>query len=132
MKKFITLTSLSLLLGMGVCSTVSAKPVSFHIRSLREVSSNEQVSFIPLKKEKGFAVMVDKPDPGKSMVIIYDKDKNVVFKNCLTKNVRAEKKYNMAYLDKGDYTVEVYSKMHDVKTPFYVYNNGETKTVHML
>ena len=132
MKKFITLTSLSLLLGMGVCSTVSAKPVSFHIRSHRAVTSHEQVSFIPLKKEKGFAVMVDKLDPGKSMVIIYDQNKDVVFKDCLTKGTRAEKKYNMAYLDNGDYTVEVYSKTHDVKTPFYVYNRGETKMVHML
>lgn len=85
MKKFITLTSLFLLLGIGVCSTVSAKPKNHNRRS------HEQVSFIPLHQKGGFAIMVDKQQPGKSMVIIYDQDKNVVFKDCLTKGTRAEK-----------------------------------------
>jgi hypothetical protein len=132
MKKFITLTSLFLLLGMGVCSTVSAKPISFHIRSNHRAWSNEQVSFIPLHQKLGFAVMVDKLDPGKSMVIISDRDGNVVFKDCLTKGTRNEKKYILSSLDNGDYTVEVYSKTHDIKTSFYVYDNGKKKIVHMI
>ena len=132
MKKFITLTSLSLLLGMGVCSTVSAKPINFHMRSHHETSSHEQVSFIPLHQKEGFAIMVDKLDPGKSMVIIYDRDKNVVFKDCLTKGTRNEKKYILSNLNNGDYTVEVYSKMHDIQTSFYVYDNGKKKIAHMI
>ncbi len=126
MKKFITLTSLFLLLGIGVCSTVSAKPKNHNRRS------HEQVSFIPLHQKGGFAIMVDKQQPGKSMVIIYDQDKNVVFKDCLTKGTRAEKKYILSNLNNGDYTVEVYSKVHDIKTPFYVYDTGQKKIVHML
>ena len=127
MKKFITLTSLFLLLGIGVCSAVSAKPKNHNKRS-----SHEQVSFIPLHQKGGFAIMVDKQEPGKSMVIIYDQNKDVVFKDCLTKGTRAEKKYVLSNLDNGNYTVEVYSKTHDITTSFYVYDKGQKKIVHML
>jgi uncharacterized protein (DUF2249 family) len=133
MKKFITQTALLLALGMGVCSTVAAKPIRFHMRSSHMRSSSyEQVSFIPLQTKKGFAVMVDKLQPGNSMVIIYDQYKNVVFKDRLTKNTRAEKKYILSNLDNGDYTVEVFSKTHDIKTSFYVWDNGKRKIVHMI
>lgn len=132
MKKFITQTALLLALGMGVCSTLSAKPKSFHVRSSHMGSSYEQVSFIPLQTKKGFAIMVDKLQPGNSTVIIYDQNKNVVFKDCLTKNTRAEKKYILSGLNDGDYTVEVFSKTHDIKTSFYVWDNGKRKIVHMI
>lgn len=124
MKKFITLTAVSLLLGIGVCSTASAKP-NHHIKS------SETVSLIPLRAKKGFAVMVDKQLPGKSVVIIYDSDKNVVFKDQLTKGFKAEKKYILSNLDIGDYTVEVYSKNHDIQTQFFVYHVGQNKIVRL-
>jgi hypothetical protein len=132
MKKFITLASLSLFLGMGISTAVSAKPIHFHMRSHQRTMSTAQVSFIPLQQKLGFAVMVDKFEPGKSMVIVYDRDKNVVFKDCLTKGTRNEKKYILSNLDNGDYTVEVYSKNHDIQTSFYVYDSGKKKVVHMI
>jgi len=126
MKKSITLATLLLFLGIAASSTVSAKPKSHHVKS------REQVSLIPLRAKKGFAVMVDKQEPGKSIVIVYDKDKNVVFKDLLTKGAKAEKKYIFSNLDAGDYTIEVYSKEHDIKTPFFVSNSGQKKIVHLL
>jgi hypothetical protein len=131
MKKFVTRAALLLILGVGVCSTVSAKPNN-HRTSHKNMQTHEQVSFIPLHQKGGFAVMVDKLEPGSSMVIIYDQYQNVVFKDRLTKGMKAEKKYILSNLDNGDYTVEVFSKAHDIKTSFYVYDNGRKKIVHMI
>jgi uncharacterized protein (DUF2141 family) len=126
MRKSITLAALLLFLGIAASSTVSAKTKSHHIKS------REQVSLIPLRAKKGFAVMVNKQEPGKSVVIVYDKDKNVVFKDLLTNGTKAEKKYIFSNLDAGDYTIEVYSRERDVKTPFFVYNSGQKKIVRLL
>jgi hypothetical protein len=46
--------------------------------------------------------------------------------------MKAEKKYILSDLDNGDYTVEVFSKSHDIKTSFYVYDSGKKKIVHMI
>ncbi|MDB5136454.1 MAG: hypothetical protein JWP37_3057 [Mucilaginibacter sp.] len=124
MKKSITLAAL-LLFGIGVSSTAFAKPKS------HKISAHEQVSLIPLREYKGFAVMVDKRVPGKSLVMIYDKDNNVVFKDLLTKGTKAEKKYILSDLDNGDYKVEVFSKGHDIKTQFYVYHAGQKKIIRL-
>jgi hypothetical protein len=74
MKKFVTRAALFLALGVGVCSTVSAKPNN-HRMTHKNMQTHEQVCFIPLTKKGGFAIMVDKQEPGSSMVIIYDQDK---------------------------------------------------------
>lgn len=131
MKKFVTRAALFLALGVGVCSTVSAKPNNRRT-TIKHIQTHEQVSFIPLHQKGGFAIMVDKPEPGSSVVIIYDQYKNVVFKDRLTKGMKAEKKYILSDLANGNYTVEVFSKTHDIKTSFYVYDNGRKKIVHMI
>lgn len=125
MKKSINWVVLFLLLGASAFATIPAKFKSHNAKL------NDKVSFIPLRLKSGFAVMVNKQEPGKSMVLIYDSDKNVVFKDLLTNKTKAEKKYILSYLDNGDYTVEVFSKNHDVKTQFSVYNRGERKIVHL-
>jgi hypothetical protein len=125
MKKSIKLAVLFLLLGMGVSSTVSAKTKN------HTAKAREQVSLIPLHAKGGFAVVVDKQEPGKSVVIISDRDNNVVYKDLLTKGTRAEKKYNFTNLDDGYYTVEVFSKGHDIKTHFLVYTRGQKKMVRL-
>src|SRR5258708_35908994 len=106
MKTSITLAALLLLLGTGVFAAAPAKTKG------NKMNTREQVSFIPLHGYRGFAVRVDKQVPGKSMVIVYDQDQNVVYKDCLTKGTEAEKKYILSQLSTGDYTVEVYSKTH--------------------
>jgi len=125
MKKLINWVVLFLLLGTSAFATSPAKPKS------NNAKPNEKVSFIPLRLKSGFAIMVDKQEPGNSMVLIYDKNQNVVFKDLLTKGTRAEKKYVFPHLDNGDYTVEVVSKNSDVKTKFSVYNRGDKKIVHL-
>ena len=129
MKKFLTMAAVSLVLGFSASSTASAKPLFHH--HMMKMKTNEVVSLIPLKMEKGFAVMVDKGLPDKSLVIIYDNDKNVVFKDVLTKGFKAEKKYILSQLPDGDYSVEIYSKNHDIQTQFFVYHAGMNKITRL-
>ena len=129
MKKFLTIAAVSLALGFSASSNASAKPLFHH--HMTKMKTNETVSLIPLQKEKGFAVMVDKALPGKSVVIVYDADHNGIFKDVLTKGFKAEKKYILSQLGDGDYTVEVYSKNHDVQTQFFVYHAGMHKITRL-
>ena len=125
MKKFIKLTALALLLGAGVCSTAFAKPKKHHM------DNKAVVSLIPLRTEKGFAVMVDKLEPGKSMVIVYDNDGYSLYKDVLTKGAKGEKKYLFPDLQDGNYTVEVFSKGHDIKTQFFVHTTPQKRIVRL-
>jgi len=125
MKKSINLFVLLLLLGTSAFAAIPAKFKNHNAKL------SDKVSFIPLRLKTGFAVMVDKQEPGKSTVIIYDDDQNVVFKDLLTKETKGEKKYILSQLDDGDYTVEVYSKNHDIKRQFSVYSKGERKMAHL-
>ena len=98
---------------------------SIHFKSSpNKTATNNRVSVIPLHHSRGFAIMVDKAIPGSSEVIIYDSDGNGLFKDKLPNGIRSEKKYLTRELDNGQYTVEIYSKDLDVKTKFYIYNNG--------
>ena len=125
MKTPIKLIALFLLLSTGAF----AKPSHNH----HTMNSYNQVSLIPLHHIRGFAVMVDKAGPGKSLVIIYDQEKNAIFKDLLTNgNVRSEKKYFLSELDNGTYTVEVFSKNHVVKTQFHIYNKGQKRIVEIV
>jgi hypothetical protein len=131
MKKSIFLSAAGLLMGLGVSMTASAAPKKHHDMNNNAMMSNQQVSIIPLKHEPGFAVMVVKEIPSRSVVIVTSPDDNVVFKDVLTDGTRAEKKYNLSQLDAGNYTVEVYAKGHDVKTNFYVYNKSRGKVIYV-
>ena len=101
---------------------------SIHVRSYHKARRNTgQVSLIPLKHSRGFALMVDKNMPGSSMVMISDINGDVFFKQRLQNGMLNETKYLTTQLDDGQYTVEVYSKDHDVRTRFYIYNNGSRR-----
>jgi hypothetical protein len=125
MKKSINWAVLFLLLGTGAFATIPTKVKSHNVKL------NDKVSFIPLRLKSGFALIVNKQEPGNSMVLIYDNNQNVVFKDILTKETKGEKKYILSYLKDGDYTVELSSKNHDIKTPFSVYSWGDRKIVHL-
>ncbi|HVV56319.1 MAG TPA: hypothetical protein VHC47_13385 [Mucilaginibacter sp.] len=127
MKKLIMLASAALLVCTGAFAAKPAKAPKHN-----KMYMHEQVSLIPLHQEPGFAVMVDKELAGKTTVIIDDNDGNTVFKDMLTKGTRAEKKYNLSKLAAGNYTVEVFSKGHDVKTRFYVYNKSRGKVIFLV
>lgn len=125
MKKSILFGAMAMLLGLGVSSAALPKPRNHNM----DLSARAGVSIVPLRHESGFAVMVDKERPGSSVVIITNQDETYEFKDLLTRNTTAEKKYNLSKLDAGNYTVEVVTKGHDIKTNFYVYNKPSGKVI---
>ncbi|MGZ3767613.1 MAG: hypothetical protein ACXVB0_10025 [Mucilaginibacter sp.] len=122
MKKSIALAALLLALGTSVFAAAPAK-VKGH-----KGHSNGQITFVPLKSDKGFGVKIDKEESGKSIVIVYDNEKNVVFKDLLSKGTSAEKGYVVTGLEDGDYTVEVFTGSQDVKKQLHVYDDGQAKS----
>jgi hypothetical protein len=117
MKKSIALAALLLALG----TTVFAAEKTI-------VKSTDEVSFVPLKSDNGFGVSVNKQEAGKSIVIVYDNQGNVVFKDLLSKDASAQKGYIVSELQDGDYTVEVASKGQSVKKQMHVYDDGQGKS----
>jgi hypothetical protein len=116
MKKTIAIASLILGLGTSVFAATPAKP--------KVTSDDASVSFTALTDKLGFGVKVDAE---KSMVIIYDVNHDVIFKDRLSKGLPTEKGYVINHLDNGDYTVEVQTENADVVKKLHVYDNGEGK-----
>jgi len=120
MKKSVKLIALFLLMFLGTGAFASIHVKSYH----KDNYASTPVSLVPLKHSRGFALMVDKNVPGNSMVIVYNSDGDGIFKHQLKNGLNNETKYLTTQLTEGQYTVEIYSKSHDVKTKFYIYNNG--------
>ena len=88
-----------------------------------------KVSFTSLSTDDGFSVSIDNPSAQKSLVIIYDKDSNVIFKDVLSKNATTgEKGYVLTSLPNGDYAVEVGTKDNMVKKHIHVYEDSGVKS----
>ena len=84
------------------------------------------------KADNGFGVKIDKETAGKSIVIVYDNDHNVIFKDLLSKGASGEKGYLVDALDYGDYTVEVVSNKQTVTKQLHVYDDGQTKSYFFM
>ena len=120
MKKSITLAALLIALGTSVFAATAAKS--------KDNSAEETASFVQLKSENGFGVQVNKETAGKSIVIVYDNDKNVIFKDMVSKNATGQKNYMITSLETGDYTVEVVSNGQSQKKQMHVYEDGDAKS----
>jgi len=114
MKNSIKLTALFLLATTGLFAAVPAKIVK---------ASAPSVTISTLPSNKGIAV---KAADAKSIVMIYDQDKNVLRKDVLASN--SSKGYILNTLENGDYTMEVTSNKQIVKKNIHVYDEGKTKT----
>ncbi|HVV56320.1 MAG TPA: hypothetical protein VHC47_13390 [Mucilaginibacter sp.] len=116
MKKSIALAAL--LLGLG--TSVFAFP-----KKPGAEKAEAPVSFSSLEKDNGFGVKVGAE---KSVMIVYDSNNNVIFKDLITKGLPTEKGYVITGLENGDYTVEVASGKSAVKKQLHVYNDGMQKS----
>jgi hypothetical protein len=124
MKKSITLAAILLALGTSVFAALPAKT--------KAPVSSDEISFFGLKADNGFAVKINKQEAGKSIVMILDKDKNVVFKDLVSKGASAEKGYIVTGLENGDYTVEVTTNKQVVKKQMHVYSDGVNKSYFFI
>jgi hypothetical protein len=116
MKKTIAIAALIIAIGTSVFAATPAKP--------KVTSDDASVSFTALTGKIGFDVKVAAE---KSMIIIYDLNHDVIYKDRLSKGLPAEKGYVIGHLDDGDYTVEVQTENADVVKKLHVYDNGQGK-----
>ena len=123
MKKSIALAALLLVIGTSVFAAAPAKPTG---------SSQDQIAFVPLKSDDGFGVQIEKETAGKSFVIIYDNNGDVIFKDLLSKGASGTRGYIISSLEYGDYTVEVVSNKQTVKKQLHVYNDGTAKSFFFM
>jgi hypothetical protein len=124
MKTSIKLTAAAFFLSAGA---LAATPKPHHQKNMNTMMDKQVVSIIPLKNDQGFAARVDKMDEGKSIVMVYNSEGDVIFKDKLTDTRIGEKKYLLRDLNDGKYTLEVYTKGgRDIKTNFYIYYNTHT------
>lgn len=114
MKASIKLTALLLLAATGVFAATPVKSAKADVPA---------VTISSLASNKGIAV---KAANAKSIVMIYDQDKNVLRKDVLASN--ASKGYILNNLENGNYTLEVISNNQTVKKNIHVYNEDKTKT----
>jgi hypothetical protein len=116
MKKTIAIASLILGLGTSVFAATPAKP--------KVTSDDASVTFTSLTDKLGFGVKVDAE---KTMVLIYNADHQVIFKDKLSKGLPTEKGYIISHLAYGEYTVEVKTENADVVKQLHIYDNGQGK-----
>jgi len=122
MKNSIKLTALTLLLSAGLFAAASAKTIGSVIPSSKSV-----ITFSSLPSHKGIEVKVEGRDVAKAIVIIYDQDQNVIYKDVLPAYKSMEKGYILNQLANGDYTIEVTANKQVVKKDIHVYDEYSTK-----
>ena len=120
MKKSITLAALLVILGTSVFAATSVKS--------GDNGAKDEISFVQLKHDNGFGVQITKENSSKAIVIVYDNDNNVIFKDLLSKEASGQKGYLVTSLETGDYTVEVVSNGQSVKKQMHVYEDGKAKS----
>jgi hypothetical protein len=122
MKNSIKLTALTLLLGAGLfaANTVKADGPT-------APSAKNEITFSSLPTLKGVEIKVESIEPAKAVVIVYDQEKNVIFKDAMPAYKTMEKGYILNQLENGDYTIEVISNKQSVKEDIHVYDENGSK-----
>jgi len=121
MKNSIKLAALFLVASTGLFAATSAKAATI------VPSTSDVITVSSLASEDGVAVKVEKSEPGKAIVMIYDKDGNVLRKDILSSGKGLEKGYILSQLENGDYTIEITSNKQVVKKDIHVYDEDQTK-----
>ena len=123
MKTSIKLTALFLLAGTGLFAAVPSTIKTGDVPAKKDI-----ITFSAMKSNTGLAVNVEKFNAGKIVVIIRDKDSNVIFKDGLPQGKSMEKGYILNQLEDGDYTMEVVSNKEVVKKDIHVYEEDGART----
>lgn len=118
MKKSIKLTALFLLASASLFAATTKGPVT---------PSKADITFSSLPSHKGIEVKVQSAAPSKAIVIIYDADKNVIYKDALPAYKAMEKGYILNQLENGDYTIEVTENKQVVTKQIHVYDEDQTR-----
>ena len=117
MKNSIKLAALFLLVSAGLFAATAAKADGLVIPSAKG-----EITFSSLPSNKGLSVKVESIASEKAIVIIYDKEGNVLRKDVLSAGKAFQKSYILNQLENGDYTIEVTSNKQVVKKDIHVYD----------
>jgi hypothetical protein len=123
MKNSIKLTALLVLASVSV---FAAKPV----KANDPVGPSKDVitfSSLPSRNGVNIKVKVQNRPAAKALVIIYNEDKNVIFKDAIPAYKEMEKGYILNQLDNGDYTIEVIAGNQTVTRDVHVYDEDGAK-----
>ena len=125
MKHSIKLLATGLLLSTGLFAAVPVKHAGPNTSTMKGM-----VTFSTLPSKRGVEIKLNDPAAGKAIVMIYDWDNDVVWKDALSPKKGLDRGYILSYLDNGNYTVEVtLNKQLVVKKLAHVYYKGDTKFV---
>jgi hypothetical protein len=125
MKNSIKLSALLLLAGTGIFAAgATAKPIHPMTSSIKGM-----VTFSPVPSRRGVEIKVNENAPGKALVIIYNYENDMVWKDVLSQKKGMDKAYILNQLDNGNYTIEVTLNKQVVKKIAHVYYKGDSKLV---
>lgn len=122
MKNSIKLTGLFLVLSTGIFAATSVKAIG-----PGAPSAKQEITFSSLPTLKGVEIKVESSEPAKAVVIVYDADHTVIFKDAMPAYKTMEKGYILNQLENGDYTIEVISNKQSVKEDIHVYDENGSK-----
>jgi hypothetical protein len=123
MKNSIKLTALLLVLSTGLFAADVPKTVAPAAKGV--------ITFSALPAHRGVEVKVEGSQASKALVVITDKDGNVLLKDVMPANKSMEKGYLLNKLDNGDYTIEVTANKQVVKKDIHVYDEERTRVFIM-
>jgi hypothetical protein len=123
MKASINLTLLLVLASTSIFAATSPKAVA---------PPKAIITLSSLPSLTGLEVKVDASTATKTAVIVYDEDRNVVYKDVLPAFKSMEKGYILTHLHDGKYSLEVSVKHQTIKNNILVYHEGESKSFMVL
>ncbi|HZY40218.1 MAG TPA: hypothetical protein VFE53_26375 [Mucilaginibacter sp.] len=118
MKKTIKLAALFLVASAAFVTVASAKGTA---------AADDQITFSSLPSLRGVEIKVNSTAPSKAIVMIYDANDNVIYKDALPAYKAMQKGYILDQLENGDYTIVVKENHTEVKKEIHVYDENNTK-----
>jgi len=119
MKKTIKLAALVLLASATFATVASAKGTP---------SADDQITFSSLPSQRGVEIKVNSTTPSKAIVMVYDANNNVIFKDAMPAYKAMQKGYILDQLENGDYTIVVSENKSVVKKEVHVYDENNART----
>ena len=126
MKNSFKLAALFLLASTGIFATAAPKPTSPNASSI-----SRMVTVCTLPTRKGVEIKVNKDAPGKALVIIYNWNNDVVWKDKLSPDKIMDRGYVLNQLDNGNYTIEITLNKQVIRKTAHVYYRGNSKLVQI-
>ena len=127
MKHSIKLLAAGLLLSTGLFAAVPVKHTAVKASPMKGT-----VSFTQMPTKRGIEVTLNDPAVGKAVVLIYNWNNDVVWREPLSLKKGLNKGLVLNQLDNGNYTIEVMlHKQMIAKKTAHVYYKGDAKFVQL-